>query len=69
MLSPRTIIQRGGISMTKIDAYQEYIRCKHNAFCKAVIRYATIGKIIRLRQKWERPDSAKLKRPPLYKTA
>lgn len=55
--------------MTEIDAYQEYIRCKHNAFCKAVIRYATIGKIIWLRQKWERPDSAKLKRPPLYKTA
>ena len=40
--------------MTEIDAYQEYIRCKHNAFCKAVIRYAAIGKIIRLRQKWER---------------
>lgn len=49
--------------MTEIDAYQEYIRCKHNAFCKAVIRYAAIGKIIRLRQKWEQPDSAKLKRP------
>ena len=39
--------------MTEIDAYQEYIRCKYNAFCKAVIRYAAIGKIIRLRQKWE----------------
>ena len=43
--------------MTEIDAYQEYIRCKHNAFCKAVIRYATIWKIIRLRQKWEREIS------------
>ena len=43
--------------MTEIDAYQEYIRCKHNAFCKAVIRYATIGKIIRLWQKWERENS------------
>lgn len=43
--------------MTEIEAYQEYIRCKHNAFCKAVIRYATIGKIIRLRQKWEREIS------------
>ena len=43
--------------MTEIDAYQEYIRCKHNAFCKAVIRYATIGKIIWLRQKWEREIS------------
>lgn len=30
--------------MTEIEAYQEYIRCKHNAFCKAVIRYAAIGK-------------------------
>ena len=57
MLPPRTIIQRGGISMTEIAAYQEYIRCKHNAFCKAVIRYTTIGKIIRLRQKWEREIS------------
>ena len=43
--------------MTEIAAYQEYIRCKHNAFCKAVIRYTTIGKIIRLRQKWEREIS------------
>jgi hypothetical protein len=43
--------------MTEIDAYQEDIRCKHNAFCKAVIRYADIGKIIRLRQKWEREIS------------
>ena len=43
--------------MTEIEAYQEYIRCRHNAFCKAVIRYAAIGKIIRLRQKWEREIS------------
>ena len=43
--------------MTEIEAYQEYIRCRHNAFCKAVIRYAAIGKIIRLRQKWEREVS------------
>ena len=43
--------------MTEIEAYQEYIRCKHNAFCKAVIRYAAIGKIIRLQQKWEREIS------------
>ena len=42
--------------MTEIEAYQEYIRCKHNAFYKAVIRYAAIGKIIRLRQKWEREN-------------
>ena len=26
--------------MTEIEAYQEYIQRKHNAFCKAVIRYA-----------------------------
>ena len=32
--------------MTEIEAYQEYIRCRHNAFCKAVIRYAAIGKIM-----------------------
>lgn len=43
--------------MTEIESYQEYIQCKHNAFCKAVIRYAAIGKIIRLRQKWEREVS------------
>ena len=43
--------------MTEIEAYQEYIRCKYNAFCKAVIRYAAIGKIIRLWQKWEREIS------------
>lgn len=30
--------------MTEIEAYQEHIRCKHNAFCKAVIRYAAMGK-------------------------
>ena len=43
--------------MTEIEAYQEYIRRRHNALCKAVIRYAAIGKIIRLRQKWEREVS------------
>ena len=43
--------------MTDFEAYREYIRCKHNAFCKTVIRYAAIGKIIRLRQKWEREVS------------
>lgn len=30
--------------MTEIEAYQEYIRIRHNAFCKAVIRHAAIGK-------------------------
>jgi len=43
--------------MTVTDVYQEYIRCKNNAFCKAVIRYAAIGKITRLQQKWEREIS------------
>lgn len=28
--------------MTDFEAYQEYIQRKHNAFCKAVIRYASI---------------------------
>ena len=40
--------------MTVTDVYQEYIWCKHNACCKAFIRYAAIGKIMRLQQKWER---------------
>ena len=43
--------------MTEIEVYQEYIRCRHNAFCKAVIQHAAIGKIIRLRQRWEREVS------------
>ena len=43
--------------MTVTDVYQEYIRCKNNAFCKAFIRYADIGKITRLWQKWEREIS------------
>ena len=43
--------------MTEIEEYQEYIRRRHNAFCKAVIRYAAIGKILRLRQKWDREIS------------
>ena len=43
--------------MTEIEAYQEYIRIRHNAFCKAVIWHAAIGKIIRLQQKWEREIS------------
>ncbi|EEZ91701.1 hypothetical protein HMPREF0578_0840 [Mobiluncus mulieris 28-1] len=40
MLPPRTIIQRGGISMTDQKAYQEYIQRRYNASCKAVIRCA-----------------------------
>lgn len=43
--------------MTEIEAYQEYIRCKHNAFYETIIRYTAIGKIVRLRQEWEREIS------------
>ena len=43
--------------MTEIEAYQEYIRIRHNAFCKAVIRYAARDKILQLRRKWERQIS------------
>ena len=43
--------------MPQAEAYQEYIRHRHNAFCKAVIQHAAIGKIIRLRQRWEREIS------------
>ena len=57
VLPPRTIIQKGGISMTDFEAYQEYIQRKHNAFCKAVIRYAARDKILQLRRKWERQIS------------
>ena len=43
--------------MTEIEAYQEYIQRRHNAFCKAVIRYAARDKILQLRRKWERQVS------------
>ena len=43
--------------MTQTEVYQEYIQHRHNDFCKAVIQYAAIWKIIRLRQKWEREIS------------
>ena len=43
--------------MTDFEAYQEYIQRKHNAFCKTVIRYAAIDKILYLRQQWEREIS------------
>ena len=43
--------------MTDFEAYQEYIQRKHNAFCKAVIRYAARDKILQLRRKWERQVS------------
>ena len=43
--------------MTENEAYQEYIRRRHNAFCKAVIRYAAIDIILKLRRRWEREIS------------
>ena len=43
--------------MTDFEAYQEYIQRKHNAFCKAVIRYAARDKILQLRRRWEREVS------------
>ena len=43
--------------MTEIEAYQEYIRCKHNAFCKVVIRHAAIDIILKLHRRWEREVS------------
>ncbi len=43
--------------MTDFEAYQEYIRRRHNAFCKAVIRYAALDKILQLRREWERQVS------------
>ena len=36
--------------MTDFEAYQEYIQRRHNAFCKAVIRYAARDKILQLRR-------------------
>ena len=43
--------------MTEIEAYQEYIQRRHNAFCKAVIRYAARDKILQLHREWERQVS------------
>ena len=43
--------------MTDYEAYQEYIQRKHNAFWKAVIRYAARDKILQLRRRWEREVS------------
>ena len=43
--------------MTDFEAYQEYIRLRHNAFGKVVIRYAAHDKILQLRREWERQVS------------
>ena len=57
VLPPRTIIQRGGISMTEDEAYKVHIQYTFNAFCKVVIRHAAIDKILKLRRRWEREVS------------
>ena len=43
--------------MADFEAYQEYIQRKRNAFCKAVIRYAVLDKILQLRRRWKREVS------------
>ena len=43
--------------MTDFEAYQVYIQCTFNAFCKVVIRYAALDKILHLRRRWEREVS------------
>ena len=43
--------------MTDQIAYQEYIQRRYNAFCKSVIRYAALDKILQLKRKWERQVS------------
>ena len=43
--------------MTDQIAYQEYIQRRYNAFCKAVIRYAALDKILQLKRQWERQVS------------
>lgn len=57
VLPPRTIIQRGGISMTEDEAYKVHIQYTFNAFCKIVIRHAAIDIILKLRRRWEREVS------------
>ncbi len=37
--------------MTEDEAHQECIQRRHNAFCKTVIRYAAIDKILKLRRR------------------
>ena len=43
--------------MPDFEAYQEYIQRRHHAFCKSVIRYAALDKILQLKRKWERQVS------------
>ena len=53
--------------MTDFEAYQEYIQRRHNAFCKAVIRYAARDMILQLRRKWERQVSLEELTPTLLR--
>ena len=43
--------------MNECETYEERIQRRHNAFCKAVIRYAALGKISQLHREWKRQIS------------
>lgn len=43
--------------MTEFEEYQEYIRYTHNAFCRIVIRHASIDAARKLHSKWKREIS------------
>ena len=43
--------------MTDQIAYQEYIPRRYNAFCKTVIRFAALDKILKLKRPWARQVS------------
>ena len=45
---------KGGFSMNECETYKECIQRRHNAFCKAVIRYAALSKISQLHREWKR---------------
>ena len=45
---------KGGFSMNECETYEECIQRRHNAFCKAVIRYAALSKISQLHREWKR---------------
>ena len=54
--APFLIIQKGGISMTKLE-YQEYIRHTNNVFGRSVIRHTAIDIVFQLRRQWQREIS------------
>jgi RNA polymerase sigma factor (sigma-70 family) len=51
------IIQKGGFSMTEFEEYQEHTQYTHNAFCRIVIRHASIDAARKLYSKWKREIS------------